>query len=539
MPAAIEQGRGQLVAPARLRRPPQRPARAAPEPESGPGRVAAGLPGAGDAAAPEPHLHGRGPLRQPDLHLVAGRHRRSQRHPLLQAGGPRLHHAERLLQAQASDSRALVLRANAGDCITVKLYNYVTTAQLPAGASAPNLPAPAQTNPPTFGLTCGTNCLPSNTSSYVGLHPQLPTFDASTSDGFNVGATRPRRRWPTAALPRPNTWYAGNVDVRNPANPYIPIELGASNLLAVGRRQPLSARPLRRAGDRARGCDRLAGLGWRGSPRQDRFPCPPSTSSCSPRRTAWRTRRLPPARSRRRSQRRQLPDDDSELQRHRLHNGRRRLMHPVQLRPVLLDALVKRCLPQRQVRGVQPGPRSDSHCLRRRAGSLPPAASGRCHHQRGLRALRPRLDRDALRERRSRLRAADHADQPLCLVDRVESARLHGGEAAGGSPSRQGASRLDHHQVVPRLLRSAEGFAQHLAGVAQRPRSRQPLRRPHREDAGGSNAVTGDYLFRTYSADQFLLGLWASSGSRAAGSRRPIRRLLRLPSTSAAEGGSR
>ena len=130
----------------------------------------------------------------------------------------------------------LVLRANAGDCITVKLYNYVTTASLPAGASAPNLPAPAQPNPPTFGLTCAsggttTPCYTSNTSPYVGLHPQLPTFDASTSDGFNVGANPTQTAVANSGTPATYTWYAGNVDVRNAANPYIPIELGASNLL--------------------------------------------------------------------------------------------------------------------------------------------------------------------------------------------------------------------------------------------------------------------------------------------------------------------
>src|SRR5262249_54070310 len=82
----------------------------------------------------------------------------------------------------------LVLRANAGDCITVTLYNFVTSTKLPTGAPAPNLPPPAQPTPPTFAPTCGSNCLPSNTSSSVGLHPQLPTFNAATSDGFNVGA---------------------------------------------------------------------------------------------------------------------------------------------------------------------------------------------------------------------------------------------------------------------------------------------------------------------------------------------------------------
>ena len=127
----------------------------------------------------------------------------------------------------------LVLRANAGDCVTVTLYNFLTAASLPGGASAPNLPPPTQPDPPTFGRTCAskgaTPCLTSNTSPSVGLHPQLPTFDASTSDGFNVGAN------PVQTVTIGNhvtyTWYAGNVDVRNPISPYIPIELGVSNLL--------------------------------------------------------------------------------------------------------------------------------------------------------------------------------------------------------------------------------------------------------------------------------------------------------------------
>ena len=128
----------------------------------------------------------------------------------------------------------LVLRANAGDCVTVKLYNFLNAASLPAGAPAPNLPAPVQTCPPTFALTCaagGTTpaCLPSNTSSRVGLHPQLPTFDASTSDGFNVGANPVQTAEPGRSVTY--TWYAGNIDVRNPVDPYVPIEFGASNLL--------------------------------------------------------------------------------------------------------------------------------------------------------------------------------------------------------------------------------------------------------------------------------------------------------------------
>ena len=131
----------------------------------------------------------------------------------------------------------LVLRANAGDCIDVTLWNVIDTkvTQGTAGAAAPNLPAVAQTSPPTFGLGCGTGgsapaCLPSNVSNEVGLHPQLVSFDSSRGSAFNAG-TNPPQTVAIGAPPRTYTWYAGNVDTSGPTPRYIPIEFGATNLL--------------------------------------------------------------------------------------------------------------------------------------------------------------------------------------------------------------------------------------------------------------------------------------------------------------------
>jgi hypothetical protein len=131
----------------------------------------------------------------------------------------------------------LVLRANAGDCIDVTLWNVIDSKLIAgtAGAAAPNLPAVAQ-NPkaPVFGLGCGTGgsapaCLPSNISTEVGLHPQLVSFDTAKSSAFNAGTNPPQTVAVGSRLTY--TWYAGNVDTSGPSPRYIPIEFGATNLL--------------------------------------------------------------------------------------------------------------------------------------------------------------------------------------------------------------------------------------------------------------------------------------------------------------------
>ncbi len=116
----------------------------------------------------------------------------------------------------------LVLRAAAGDCIKVTLKN-----NIPAGTPLGQGYASAQLPVDVTGQPASNRGLfvPSNTSTSVGLHPQLVTYDAAHGDGFNVGNNPVQTAGPGQSVTY--TWYAGTVDGGN----YIPIELGAANLL--------------------------------------------------------------------------------------------------------------------------------------------------------------------------------------------------------------------------------------------------------------------------------------------------------------------
>jgi manganese oxidase len=134
-------------------------------------------------------------------------------------------------QAKKQDPDPLVLRADAGDCLTVTLYNAVQST-LGTGATSPiSTPSPA---------------LSSSTSTAVGLHPQLVSFDATKGDGFNAGnnpvqtvaalASGGTASCPADANAQVNcatyTWYAGNIDPTAQAGKqHIPNEFGAANLL--------------------------------------------------------------------------------------------------------------------------------------------------------------------------------------------------------------------------------------------------------------------------------------------------------------------
>lgn len=114
----------------------------------------------------------------------------------------------------------LILRASAGECITLTLKN-----NLPTG--------------PQFDLD-GFNTMPMivehfnanqvKPSSDVGLHPQLVFHDVTRADGMNVGFN------PVQTAPPGGTvtyqWYAGDV-VTGPNNTGVatPVEFGASNLM--------------------------------------------------------------------------------------------------------------------------------------------------------------------------------------------------------------------------------------------------------------------------------------------------------------------
>jgi len=105
----------------------------------------------------------------------------------------------------------LVLRAAAGDCIEVTLTNAIDATKLAAGTSS------TQTN------------AKSNTSAEVGLHPQLLTYDMRASDGTNAGFNPVQTAAPGKSVHY--EWYAGSIDTSKSPAVYIPIELGASNLL--------------------------------------------------------------------------------------------------------------------------------------------------------------------------------------------------------------------------------------------------------------------------------------------------------------------
>ncbi len=118
----------------------------------------------------------------------------------------------------------LILRANAGDCITVNLKNLI-----PANSTVLNtnfsLPQP---------FTGTVN--PHIVSSYVGLHPQLLAYDAAKGSGLNVGWNRENQPTSTDQVVGFNKtktyqWYAGKIDrAANGTLTYTPVEFGALNL---------------------------------------------------------------------------------------------------------------------------------------------------------------------------------------------------------------------------------------------------------------------------------------------------------------------
>jgi len=116
----------------------------------------------------------------------------------------------------------LILRANAGECIEVNLTNAID----PAGADlyAHNFAMATPFNIPPY---------PSKSSRYVGLNPQLLSYDAAKSYGINVGWNSQGQT--DQVVPFGQTikyqWYAGKVS-RNPNGTlaYTPVEFGSLNL---------------------------------------------------------------------------------------------------------------------------------------------------------------------------------------------------------------------------------------------------------------------------------------------------------------------
>jgi hypothetical protein len=118
----------------------------------------------------------------------------------------------------------LVLRANAGDCITVKLTNLIAPSSTVLNTNF--------SLPPPFTGTVN----PHLASRYVGMHPQLLAYDGAKSSGLNVGWNRegqPNNFDQTVAFNGSQTyqWYAGTIDrAANGTLTYTPAEFGALNL---------------------------------------------------------------------------------------------------------------------------------------------------------------------------------------------------------------------------------------------------------------------------------------------------------------------
>jgi hypothetical protein len=125
----------------------------------------------------------------------------------------------------------LILRAAAGDCITVTLTN-----QLSASLHGPD-PAFPTTTEDLAGFNMmpmvieGFNANQVRPSSHVGLHPQLVNYDmGKDGDGMNVGFNPPSTAGPGGIVKY--KWYAGNVqaDSETGVRTVTPIEFGAVNL---------------------------------------------------------------------------------------------------------------------------------------------------------------------------------------------------------------------------------------------------------------------------------------------------------------------
>ncbi|MGB8508728.1 MAG: Ig-like domain-containing protein [Pyrinomonadaceae bacterium] len=111
----------------------------------------------------------------------------------------------------------LVLRALAGECITVNLTNKIPEAiDLPGHNTLPM-------------IVDNFNANQIKPSSKVGLHPQLMFYDVTQSDGMNVGFNKIQ----TAAYNETvqYRWYAGDLKVDGGTPTYTPIEFGATNLM--------------------------------------------------------------------------------------------------------------------------------------------------------------------------------------------------------------------------------------------------------------------------------------------------------------------
>jgi hypothetical protein len=125
----------------------------------------------------------------------------------------------------------LILRANAGDCINVNLTNRLATSASDSGSLLVyqhnfNWPSP-------FNGSGGMNPSYQKMSKFVGLHPQLLSYDAMSSFGWNIGWNSKERpdQFANFGETIKYQWYAGKIERgSNGTLSYTPVEFGAANL---------------------------------------------------------------------------------------------------------------------------------------------------------------------------------------------------------------------------------------------------------------------------------------------------------------------
>ncbi|HVE82029.1 MAG TPA: hypothetical protein VND93_04255 [Myxococcales bacterium] len=116
----------------------------------------------------------------------------------------------------------LVLRARAGDWIHVTLYNNFTGKEAVFTNPSATEPANRAAQIPYANPYANVSL---TTSSSVGLHPQLVEMDVTSGDGANVGNNPTQTVKPGGKIEY--WWYAGKIEDGKP----VPVEYGAVNLI--------------------------------------------------------------------------------------------------------------------------------------------------------------------------------------------------------------------------------------------------------------------------------------------------------------------
>jgi hypothetical protein len=126
------------------------------------------------------------------------------------------------MRAGEQRSEPLILRANAGDCIKVTLFNSLPEV-VPEHDSWNEVPM----------IVNRFNFNQVKTSNRVGLHPQMVVVNTRTEDGAAVGFNLDSTVGPNEQITY--TWYAGHHQLGSDGLPAeLPIEFGAINLRDMG-----------------------------------------------------------------------------------------------------------------------------------------------------------------------------------------------------------------------------------------------------------------------------------------------------------------